>query len=193
MAAPTLFTKRLMLRGWRDSDLEPFAELNADPRVMQFYPRALDRAQSDASADRIRAKLNAIGFGLWAVEAPHVAAFLGYVGLAEPAFGAHFTPCVEIGWRLAHRYWGQGYATEAAIAALDHAFGVLGLSEVVSFTAQDNLRSRRVMERLGMSYSADDDFEHPDLAVGHPLRPHVLYRLSRAQWTQSRSANGAER
>jgi RimJ/RimL family protein N-acetyltransferase len=193
MAAPTLFTKRLRLRGWRDSDLEPFADLNADPCVMQFYPRPLDRAQSDALAGRIRAKLTARGFGLWAVEAPDVAPFLGYVGLAEPAFGSHFTPCVEIGWRLAYRYWEQGYATEAASAALDHAFDALGLSEVVSFAAQDHRRSRRVMERLGMSYSACDDFEHPDIPVGHPLRPQVLYRLSRASWMLSRIADEAER
>jgi RimJ/RimL family protein N-acetyltransferase len=193
MAAPTLFTKRLRLRGWRDSDLEPFAELNADPHVMQFYPRPLDRARSDASADRIRATLDARGFGLWAVEASDAAPFLGYVGLAEPAFRSHFTPCVEIGWRLAHRYWGHGYATEAAKAVLDHAFGALGLSEVVSFTAQDNRRSRRVMERLGMSYSSRDDFEHPDIPVGHPLRPHVLYRLGRSAWMSSRIADEAER
>ncbi|CAN2532940.1 Acetyltransferase [Methylocapsa aurea] len=193
MAAPTLFTKRLRLRGWRDSDLEPFAELNADPRVMQFYPRTLDRARSNASADRIRAKLNVRGFGLWAVEAPDVAPFLGYVGLAEPAFCSHFTPCVEIGWRLAYPYWGQGYATEAATAALDHAFHALSLSEVVSFTALGNRRSRRVMQRLGMSYSASDDFEHPDIPVGHPLRPHVLYRLGRSGWMRPRITDEAER
>ena len=158
------------LAGFRS---QPFAALNADPCVMQFYPGPLDRARSDSLAERARAKLVERGFGLWAVEAPGVAPFLGYVGLAEPAFNSHFTPCVEIGWRLAREHWGNGYATEAAAAALDHAFGPLGLSEIVSFTAQGNQRSRRVMERLGMSYCSSDDFDHPGIAEGHALRPHV--------------------
>ncbi|WP_161913023.1 GNAT family N-acetyltransferase [Methylosinus sp. C49] len=180
MEAPILITERLRLRAWRDSDREPFAALNADLRVMKHFSRPLDRAQSDAFADRAQAKLVKSGFGLWAVEAPGVAPFLGFVGLAEPAFVAHFTPCVEIGWRLARQHWGQGYATEAARAVLDHAFRVLGLSEVVSFTAQGNQRSRRVMERLGMSYEASDDFDYPNFPVGHESRRHVLYRIKSA-------------
>ncbi|MBG0810736.1 GNAT family N-acetyltransferase [Methylosinus sp. H3A] len=182
MEAPNLITERLRLRDWRDADLEPFAALNADPSVMMFFPRPLDRAQSDAFADRARAKLAERGFGLWAVEAPGVAPFLGFVGLAEPTFAAHFTPCMEIGWRLARRHWGHGYATEAAGAVLDHAFGVLGLPEIVSFTAHGNQRSRRVMERLGMHYESKDDFDHPNLPVGHALSRHALYRLEKRIW-----------
>ena len=128
------------------------------------------------------------GFGLWAVEVPGSAPFVGFVGLAVPRFEAHFAPCVEIGWRLAAEYWSRGYATEAASAVLAHAFGPLGLAEVVSFTAPANLRSRRVMERLGMTRSPADDFEHPGLSEGHPLRPHVLYRLSRSAWLASRAS-----
>ena len=178
----TLAAERVQLRLWRDEDLAPFAALNADPRVMRYFPKPLDRAESDAAAARIRARLSERSFGLWAVEVPGVADFIGYVGLAEPEFQAHFAPCVEVGWRLASDYWGRGYATEAAGAALAHAFGPLGLDEVVSFTVPANSRSRSVMERLGMRRSPGDDFEHPHLPVGHPLRRHVLYRLRRADW-----------
>jgi RimJ/RimL family protein N-acetyltransferase len=188
----TISTERLLLRPWRDDDLAPFAALNADPRVMEHFPKTLARAESDEFAARIRAKLAERGFGLWAVEAPSVAPFIGapfigtpfigYVGLAERTFEARFTPCVEIGWRLAFEHWGKGFATEAAGAVLAHAFGPLGLSEIVSFTVPANRRSRSVMERLGMRRSPDDDFEHPLLPQGHKLRPHVLYRLSRIDW-----------
>lgn len=178
----TLATERLRLRPWRDEDLALFAALNADPRVMAHYPKTLDRAESDAVAERIRARLAARGFGLWAVEVPGVAAFVGYVGLAEPAFLAHFTPCIEIGWRLAFAHWGNGYATEAAKAVLAHAFGPFKLDEIVSFTVPANRRSRAVMERLGMRRSPHEDFDHPNLPEGHPLRPHILYRVSRADW-----------
>lgn len=177
----TLSTERLRLRSWRDEDLEPFAALNADPRVMEHYPKPLSRAESDAAATGIRAHLAEQGFGLWAVEAPGVAGFIGYVGLSVPAFQAHFTPCVEVGWRLAFQDWGQGYATEAAAAALGHAFGTLGFGEVVSFTVPANRRSRAVMERLGMRRSPEDDFDHPSLPEGHRLRRHVLYRLTQAK------------
>ena len=119
------------------------------------------------------------GFGLWAVEAVDVADFVGFVGFSIPGFQAHFTPCVEIGWRLAFEHWGRGYATEAARAAVDCGFRRFGLEEIVSFTVRANWRSGRVMERLGMTRSAADDFEHPRLLPGHPLRPHVLYRLKR--------------
>ncbi|MBV8591801.1 MAG: GNAT family N-acetyltransferase [Acetobacteraceae bacterium] len=184
----TIVTQRLRLRLWRDEDLAAFAAINADPRVMEHYPKMLDRAESDASAVRIRRHLAERGFGLWAVEVPGVAGFIGYVGLSEPAFQAHFTPCVEIGWRLAVEHWGKGYATEAARAALAHAFGPLGLKEVVSFTVPPNRRSRRVMEHLGMRSSPYDDFDHPCLPEGHKLRRHVLYRLSRAEWASLRLA-----
>jgi RimJ/RimL family protein N-acetyltransferase len=178
--AVTIDAERLRLRLWRDEDLAPFAALNADPRVMEHYPKMLDRAESDAAAARIRTRLSERSSGLWAVEVPGVADFIGYVGLSEPAFQARFTPCVEIGWRLAFEHWGKGYATEAAKAVLTYAFGALGLEEVVSFTVPPNHRSRRVMERLGMRRSPDDDFDHPNLPANHPLRAHVLYRLSRA-------------
>ncbi|MFZ1429726.1 MAG: GNAT family N-acetyltransferase [Geminicoccaceae bacterium] len=179
-------TARLRLRLWREQDLPAFAALNADPRVMEHFPGTLSSTDSDAMAARHRAHLAAHGFGLWAVEVPGRAAFIGCVGLAVPRFAAHFTPCVEIGWRLAAEHWGQGYATEAAAAVLGHAFGRLGLEQVVSFTVPANLRSRRVMERLGMTRAPADDFDHPSLPEGHPLRPHLLYRLSRAAWLASR-------
>ena len=175
-------TPRLVLRAWRDDDLAPFAALNADPAVMRHLPAPLGRAESDALAARIRAGIAERGFGLWAVEVPGVAAFAGFVGLSVPRFEAAFTPCVEVGWRLARAHWGRGYATEAAAAALDLAFGPLGLGEVVSFTAPANRASRAVMARLGMRRDPADDFEHPMLPAGHPLRPHVLYRTTPAAW-----------
>jgi RimJ/RimL family protein N-acetyltransferase len=176
---PTIHTHRLHLRLWRDEDLPAFAAMNADPRVMEFFPKPLDRAESDALAARIRDLLAQRGFGLWAVEVPGVADFIGFVGLTVPKFEAHFTPCVEIGWRLAHEHWGRGYATEAARAALDFGFGHLALEEIVSLTTTVNQRSRAVMERIGMTRTPADDFDHPALPEGHPLRRHVLYRASR--------------
>jgi RimJ/RimL family protein N-acetyltransferase len=177
---PTIRTPRLLLRPWRDEDLPAFAAMNADPKVMEFFPRPLDRGESDAVAARIRDHLTRRGFGFWAVEVPGVADFIGFVGLSVPTFEAHFTPCVEIGWRLACEHWGRGYATEAARSALDFGFRQLALDEIVSFTAHANVRSRRVMERIGMTHSPIDDFDHPALSEGHPLRRHVLYRASRS-------------
>jgi ribosomal-protein-alanine N-acetyltransferase len=178
----TLRTPRLVLRDWRDGDLEPFAALNAHPEVMRYLPAPLSRGESDALAARIRAEAAERGFGLWALESPGEAPFLGFVGLSMPAFRAPFTPCVEVGWRLAWRFWGRGYATEAAGGVLEHAFGALGLREVVAFTTQANLASRRVMEKLGMRRDPREDFEHPALPPGHALRPHVLYRMRRDAW-----------
>ncbi|HUI43870.1 MAG TPA: GNAT family N-acetyltransferase [Terriglobia bacterium] len=176
-AEPELRTLRLILRRWRADDRAPFAALNADPAVMEHFPRLLPRADSDALAARIEGHFAKHGFGLWAVEIPDVTPFAGYIGLSGPSIQAHFTPCVEVGWRLACAYWGCGYATEGARAALEFGFKRLGLAEIVSFTVPANLRSRRVMERLGMSYSPADDFDHPAFADGHPLRRHVLYRI----------------
>lgn len=191
MAASPITTARLRLRPWRDGDVPAFAALNADPRVMEHFPGTLGRAESDALAARIRDHFAAHGFGLWAVEVPGHADFIGFVGLSVPRFEAPFTPCVEIGWRLAAEHWGRGYATEAASAVADHAFGPLALREIVSFTVPANVRSRRVMERIGMRHSSADDFEHPGLAPGHPLRPHLLYRLSRTAWSALRCCEGS--
>lgn len=172
-----LETERLRLRNWRSSDREPFARLNADPRVMEFFPKCLTREDSDAMVDRIEEHFRSKGFGLYAAELRSDGRFVGYVGLHTPAFEAHFTPCVEIGWRLASDVWGQGIATEGAQAVVHHAFENLGLAELVSFTVSGNQRSIRVMEKIGMTRDAAGDFEHPNLPVGHVLRRHVLYRL----------------
>lgn len=173
-----LLTERLLLRQWRESDLEPFAALNADPEVRRYFPARMTRAQSDELAEQQRRLIAERGWGLWAVEAVGGAPFIGFVGLAEPRFKAHFTPAVEVGWRLAQEHWGKGYATEAARAALAFAFDELRLDEFVSFTSAINERSRRVMERLGMTRDPADDFDHPNIPDG-PLRPHVLYRIRR--------------
>jgi ribosomal-protein-alanine N-acetyltransferase len=183
---PVLTTARLRLRPWREEDLAPFAALNADPQVMEFFPKTLTRAESDALAGRIRDHFARHGFGLWAVEAPGIADFMGFVGIAVPSLEAHFTPCVEIGWRLAREHWGHGYATEAATAALAFGFGDRALEEIVAFTVPANIASRRVMGRLGMKRSPADDFEHPAIADGHALRSHVLYRLRRTDWKPRR-------
>lgn len=174
-----LLTDRLLLRRWRPADREPFARLNADPRVMEHFPAPLTRAETDTLLDRIEARLSERGWGLWAAELRSTGAFIGFTGLSVPSFQARFTPCVEIGWRLAAEYWGGGLATEAARAVLHFAFHELKLPEIVSFTTPANLRSRRVMEKLGMTRDPADDFDHPALPEGHPLRRHVLYRLRR--------------
>jgi ribosomal-protein-alanine N-acetyltransferase len=175
--APVLLTPRLTLRGWRPEDRAPFAALNADPEVMRHLPAPLARAESDALVDRIEAHFGRHGFGLWAVEIVGVEPFVGYVGLAVPSFQAAFTPCVEIAWRLARTFWGQGYATEAARAAAHYGFETLRLPELLAFTVPGNVASRRVMEKLGMARDPADDFDHPVLPPGHALRRHVLYRL----------------
>ena len=174
-----LRTDRLILRRWLPADLAPFAALNADPLVMAYFPAPLSRAESDAFASRIEAAFEELGFGLWAVEIPTIASFAGFIGLSVPRFEAPFTPCVEIGWRLAREYWGLGYAPEGARIVLDFAFKALGLDEVVSFTTAGNLRSRRVMEKIGMLHDSADDFDHPSHPDGHRLRRHVLYRMAR--------------
>jgi RimJ/RimL family protein N-acetyltransferase len=174
-----LQTDRLHLRRWRPSDREPFARLNCDPRVVEFLRSPLSRQESDAIVDGIEAHFEQRGFGLWAVEIPGVTPFAGFIGLSIPRFEAHFTPCVEIGWRLDAEHWNRGYATEGAQAALEFGFNWLQLQEIVSFTTVRNVRSRRVMEKLGMTRSPSDEFDHPALPEGHPLRRHVLYRILR--------------
>ena len=177
-----LKTEHLILRHWCDADLIPFAQLNRDPRVMERMPSMLTREQSDAMANRIRKDFEEHGFGLYAVERPGIAPFIGFVGFAIPRFEAAFTPCVEIGWRLAADHWGQGLATEGAQAVLEAGFTRFGLDEVVSFTTPGNWRSIRVMEKIGLMRNPADDFEHPTLPKGHHLSLHVLYRLTKAQW-----------
>lgn len=177
-----LRTERLLLRRWRTEDRAPFAELNADPEVAQYLGGPLTAAASDELVDRIERTFAARGFGLWAVEVTATGAFVGFTGLSVPSFEAHFTPAVEVGWRLARSAWGHGYATEAARAALRYGFTAAGLTEIVSFTAAANTRSRAVMERLGMTRDPADDFDHPRLATDHALHRHVLYRLAEPRW-----------
>ncbi len=177
-----LRTSRLLLPHWREEDLAPFAALNADPEVMACFPSPLARSESDELARRCEAGFATNGFGLWALEVLATGEFVGFTGLSVPRFTAHFTPAVEIGWRLARSAWGQGYATEAAVASLDGAFGPLRLTEVVSFTSVVNRRSLAVMERLGMTRDPADDFLHPNLSPEHRLAPHVLYRMTAARW-----------
>lgn len=176
-----LETERLRLRNWTDEDREPLARMNADPRVMEFFPATLTREETDDMFERVRAHFARHGFGFWAAELRETGAYIGFVGLAVPAFEAHFTPCVEIGWRLAAEHWNRGLATEAAREALRYGFEDLGLREIVSFTTTANVRSRRVMEKLGMRHDPADDFDHPSIAAGHPLRRHVLYRAHRVR------------
>ena len=146
---------------------------------MEHFPAPLTRPQSDELVERIEAGFERDGFGLWALEVTETGEFVGFAGLAAPTFEAHFTPAVEVGWRLARRAWGNGYATEAGLAALDFGFGRVGLGEIVSFTTAGNARSRAVMERLGMTHDPADDFDHPDLPEGDSMRRHVLYRLTK--------------
>jgi ribosomal-protein-alanine N-acetyltransferase len=172
-------TERLLLRLWKEEDREPFYRMNSDSRVMEFMPECMTRAESYLLFERINEHFRKHGFGLFAAELHQDQSFIGFVGLAVPSFKAHFTPCVEIGWRLAADYWGRGLATEAARTLAKHAFGELALSELVSFTVPKNVRSRRVMEKIGMTHDVSDNFDHPNLPAGHPLRRHVLYRLRR--------------
>lgn len=179
----TLTTDRLILRPWTEADFEPFAAMSADPMVMEHFPATLTRAESDAVAAKLKALIEENGIGFWALEVPGEASFIGFAGIQKVTFEAPFVPApparaVEIGWRLARAHWGKGYASEAARAALAHGFDELGLPEIVSFTAEGNKRSQAVMARIGMTHDPSDDFDHPNLPEGHPLRRHVLYRIS---------------
>ena len=174
----TILTERLLLRRWRDEDRLPFSKINTDPRVMEFMPACLSREESDALIARIEDHFDANGFGPFAIELLESNSLVGFVGRFIPSFDAHFMPAVEIGWRLAADQWGRGLACEGARAVLRQSFETLGFDDVVSFTVPANLRSRRVMEKIGMTHDPADDFDHPKLPEGHPLRHHVLYRLS---------------
>ena len=174
-------TARLTLRAWRDSDRAPYAAINADPAVMEFFPALQDRTASDAAIDAWNEQLAARGWSNWAVERRDTGAFIGFIGISVPRRALPFSPCVEIGWRLAREHWGHGFATEGALGVLHRGFECHGLEEIVSFTALLNVRSQAVMQRIGMR-NANADFEHPALPEGHRLRPHCLYRISRAEW-----------
>ena len=172
-------TPRLLLRGWQPADLGPFAAMNADPLVMRYFPSTLSMQETEAMLDRNRVQFERYGFGFWAAVVRSTNEFAGFIGLGVPSFAAHFTPCVEIGWRLAARFWNQGLATEGAAAVLQHALETLPATDIVSFTAAVNLPSRRVMEKIGMTRNPSDDFDHPRVPKEHPLCGHVLYRARR--------------
>lgn len=183
---PELATERLLLRRWRADDRAAFAALNADARVMEHFPGRLSEVQSRDLMLRIERHFDQHGFGLWALERRDAPGLIGFTGLSVPELEGTFTPCVEIGWRLAFEHWGRGYATEAARAAVDFAFGALGLRELVSFTVPANTLSLAVMRRLGMRLDDPRGFEHPALPPGHPLRRHLLYRLTRPDLCSAR-------
>lgn len=181
MTPVTLMTERLILRPWKDRDVEPFVALNADPRVCEFYPvDHFDRTESLAMIARIREEMMQYGFGLWALEIKDTATFIGYTGLKHLRAYHPLAPNVEIGWRLDPAYWGQGYASEAATEALRYGLQELALPEIISFTALPNKRSQKVMERIGMLRDAKRDFLHPDVPAGHVLKPHVTYAKKRS-------------
>ncbi len=181
--APTLQTERLKLRPWRHDDVEALAMMNADPEVMRYFLKCLDRSENAVLMARNAEHIERHGFGWWALEVPGVTSFAGAVALLMPRFHAHFMPCFEIGWRLARAYWGRGYASEAAAAVVGFAFDRIQLDEVVAFTPVNNERSRKVMAKLGMTHNTADDFGHPMLPLDHPLRHHVLYRRTASRST----------
>lgn len=176
-----LKTQRLLLRQWQEDDRAIFAQINADPNVMKYYPDILNENESNQIAVKLESLISGRGWGLWAVEKKDDNNFIGFVGLHEPEYDLPVTPCVEIGWRLGKEYWGHGYATEAASAALDFAFGRLGLEQVYSFASVSNKRSLAVMQRLGM-VNTKLNFQHPVIPEHSPLREHYLYKINRSQW-----------
>lgn len=179
----TLETPRVRLRQWQDSDLEPFAQINADPKVMAYFLKPLDRLESDALADRLRTLIQENGWGVWALELKSSGQFIGFVGLHIPSPDFPFSPCAEIAWRLDYRYWGKGLALEAAQAALHVGFNALSLDEIVAFTSLPNKRSQNLMARMGMHYA--QTFIHPHVPQGHPLQTHCLYRIKKLQFLTS--------
>lgn len=190
MTAPTtLDTARLILRRWRDDDGGPFAALNADPVVMEHFVAPMTREQSDDFVDRIEAHFDEHGWGLWAVEVKSTGSFAGFIGLWPPNWKPEL---VEVGWRLAHEFWGHGYAPEGAAAVVADGFDRLGLEEIVSFTAMANERSQRVMQKIGMTRDPSDDFDHPNVPEGHPLRRHVLYRQRRRAFSEYSGLGGQD-
>ncbi len=186
----TITTERLILRQWQPSDLPLFAQLNADPRVREYFPGLLSRQESDASVKLFSDHIQRCGWGFWAASLIQTDEFIGFIGLEDVYFSApfnKFNPAVQIGWRLAFDHWGKGYATEGAKAALKYGFNILNLEEIVSFTPVQNMRSQNVMKKIGMHHKPKDDFDHPKLSTGHPLSRHVLYRLAKKEWIELRS------
>ncbi len=182
MKSPSIKTKRLFLRPWKEQDIEPFSRMNADPRVMEYFPATQSREESERFIKKVMAHFGRYGFGIWAVSLLESGEFIGFIGLLHVDFAVPFTPAVEIGWRLGLDHWGKGYATEGALVCLQFGFTTLNLQEIVSFTAKQNMRSRRVMKKIDMHHDPKDDFDHPKLPEGHPLRRHVLYRLKASEW-----------
>lgn len=189
MSFPILYTDRLIMRPWKSSDLYPFAEMNADPKVMEFYTNTLTFQETSALVEKFCKQFEEKGYGFWAIEAPKIANFIGYIGLNYWDLGTKFSPCIDIGWRLATPYWGKGYATEGAKAALQYGFEVLNISEIVSMATVGNTRSHQVMKRLGMRTDSSENFEHPKLPKGHPLSWRVLYRLNCTEWFNKNENN----
>lgn len=188
--SPIIQTDRLVLRQWSTADLEPFAKLNADPRVMEYFPGLKTKEESDHFVSLMFHHIEKYGWGFWAVSLADTEEFIGFIGLENVHFKTGFTPAVEIGWRLAFKHWGKGYATEGALASLRYGFEMLKLDKIVSFTAVANMRSRAVMERIGM-HDVKRDFDHPKLQEGHPLRRHVLYQISDRDWQNNKDAGKA--
>lgn len=178
----TMKTKRLILRPWKKEDLEPLSLMNVDSHTMEFLFNPLTLEESKARLEVYIRHIQDHGWGLWAVSVPGVSDFIGWIGLWSIGFDAHFTPAVEVGWRLLPEFWGQGYATEGAEASLQYGFNILKLDEIVSITVPPNVRSKRVMEKIGMHTDPKDDFDHPKLSEDHPLKKHVLYRLKKSEW-----------
>lgn len=170
-------TERLGFRQWLDRDIEPFSRLNADPEVMEFFPSTQSTEQSVAFIERAKKFIDEHSYGLWAVDEKASGAFIGFIGLTNANFESPFTPCIEIGWRLLKEFWNKGYATEGAKACLEFGFKTAGIPVINSFTAVTNLKSERVMQKIGMKFIGN--FEHPNVAEGHVLRPHVLYTIER--------------
>ena len=181
MMTPIL-TERLILRSWQASDLLAFTALNQDPKVMEFFPKLLSEDEVKMAMQRYNQHIEKHGFGLFACELKQTGELIGFVGLNRPSFSSYFTPCVEVGWRLAFAHWGQGYATEAARKVIDLGFNTFSLLEIVSFTTPKNTRSIALMQRLGMTHNPAEQFHHPNLPINHPLSLHVLYRLEKANY-----------
>lgn len=182
MRMPSLQTERLLLRDWHTEDANPFFEMNSSPNVMRYFPKTLSREESDQMIVRLQNHISENGFGFFAVESRATHEFMGFIGLVNTSFTSHFTPCTEVGWRLAEKFWNQGFATEGAKKMLQFGFTDLNLPEIVSLTAVPNIPSRRVMEKIGMTRDVHGDFIHPRVSEGHPMAKHVLYRLKKFDW-----------